>query len=300
MDDAGADNWLPSALAVILDHMPTENGTKVDQLFSTRQFCKRKNELISDLRDLLHAEWGLALAQHAIIDVGLSHSQYQALRNAWSKSIFKPKNTVSTDVSPNAGMYTKRPWYTCPVLGTTFNLPEPLPPYYKTQAYMKEALKPMGLNLSVDGKISERSFLTTLKETFKRDAAVLKVFDVHRPAHPCFGIDHASISGARDFTQGGLTMGGCYKKGSLLSEQKHVTLCIGLHHDDGKGLSAMLGPKAASESAGEKRPAIIGIAEEFRQLSDSRSLDMGADDEGIPCEPVVCLDFAAFRCGRVS
>eukprot|EP00966_Prymnesium_polylepis_P276307 6383542-Prymnesium_polylepis.1 len=63
-------------------------------------------------------------------------------------------------------------------------------------------------------------------------------------------------------------MGGCYKKGALLSEQKHVILCIGLHHDDGKGLSVMLRPKEASESAGEQRPAVVGIAEEFRQLSD--------------------------------
>ena len=157
----------------------------------------------------------------------------------------------------------------------------------------------MGLHLSADGKISERSFITTLQETFRRDGAVLKIFDVSRPARPCFGIDHASISGARDFTQGGITMGGCYKKGSLLSEQKHVTLCIGLHHDDGKGLRAMLGPKPASESAGEKRPAIIGIAEEFRQLSDSGILDMGADEMAIPCKPVVCLDFAAFRCKKI-
>ena len=195
-------------------------------------------------------------------------------------------------------MYTPRPWYTCPVIGTTFNLPEPLAPYYKVQEHMKASLAPMGLHLSADGKISERSFITTLQETFRRDGAVLKIFDVSRPARPCFGIDHASISGARDFTQGGITMGGCYKKGSLLSEQKHVTLCIGLHHDDGKGLRAMLGPKPASESAGEKRPAIIGIAEEFRQLSDSGILDMGADEMAIPCKPVVCLDFAAFRCGR--
>ena len=89
-------------------------------------------------------------------------------------------------------------------------------------------------------------------------------------------------------------MGGCYKSGSLLSEQKHVTLCIGLHHDDGKGLAAMLGPKKASESAGEMRPAVAGIAAEFKQLSDSGSFDLG-EEERIPCEPVVCLDFAAYR-----
>ena len=89
-------------------------------------------------------------------------------------------------------------------------------------------------------------------------------------------------------------MGGCYKEGSLLSEQKHVTLCIGRHHDDGKGLMAMLGPKQASESAAESRPSVVGIAKELEQLSDSGVLDMGGD-ESIPCEPVVCLDLAAFR-----
>eukprot|EP00966_Prymnesium_polylepis_P016105 372236-Prymnesium_polylepis.1 len=217
-----------------------------------------RHTFVSSLRDILHGEWNLDLAQHALVDVGLSVSQYQALRNAFSKSLYKPKKTVDDDLDPRAGMHSKRSWYTCPVIGTTFHLPEPLPPYYKCQAFMKETLAPMGLHLSKDGKISERSFITTLQETFRRDANVLKVFDVSRPAHPCFGIDHASISGARDFTQGGITMGGCYKKGSLLSEQKHVTLCIGLHHDDGKGLRAMLGPKPASESAGEKRPAIVG------------------------------------------
>ena len=93
-------------------------------------------------------------------------------------------------------------------------------------------------------------------------------------------------------------MGGCYKGGSLLSEQKHVTLCIGLHHDDNKGLAAMLGPKPESESAGEVRPAIAGIAAEFAALSDSKELDL--DGQSVPCDPVVCLDFAAWRASQSS
>ena len=232
------------------------------------------------------------LAQHAITEVGLSERQYQALRNCFSKSQFTPQNTTS-DVTNSAGMFSKRRWYTCPVTDTIFHLPEPLQPMYRVQEAIAAAVKPMGLHLSVDGKISERSFLSTLQQTFRRGAVCLKVFDVSRPAHPCFGIDHATISGSRDFTQGGITMGGCYKSGSLLSEQKHVTLCIGLHHDDGSGLQAMLGPKPASESAGEVRPAVVGIAAEFAALSDSGVLEV--DGACIPCEPVVCLDFAAFR-----
>jgi hypothetical protein len=158
------------------------------------------------------------------------------------------------------------------------------------KASMEESLKPLGLQLAADGKISERPFLHTLRQTFVRDQRALKIFDVSRPAHPCFGIDHARISGARDFTQGGITLGACYKSGDLLSEQMHVTLCIGLHHDDGKGLSAMLGPKEASGD----RPAVVGIGPEFVQLADSKELEM-ADGSCVPCEPVICLDLAAFR-----
>ena len=151
---------------------------------------------------------------------------------------------------------------------------------------MKASITPLGLTLSSDGKISERPFLATLRETFKRDAAVLKVFDIRRPAHPCFGIDHATISGARDFTQGGISMGGCYKGGSLLSEQKHVTLCIGRYNDNGDGLAAMLGPKPDA--------GVVGIATEFQMLSDSGELDF-QDGTSLPCEPVCCLDMAAWR-----
>ena len=74
----GADNWLPSALSAVLDSMPTENGSLVDQLFSTRPFCKRKNALVASLRDILHGEWSLDLAQYSLVDVGLSVSQYQS------------------------------------------------------------------------------------------------------------------------------------------------------------------------------------------------------------------------------
>ena len=209
---------------------------------------------------MANAEWGVDLAEHALVQVGLSHRMYQSLRNAFNKSIYTPVNTTD-ELESRSGMYTPRPWYVCPVLGTRFNLPEPLPPLYKTLDRMKESLATMGLVLSSDGKISERPLLSTLRETFKRDRDVLKVFDVQRPAHHCFGIDHATISGARDFTQGGITMGGCYKSGSLLSEQKHVTLCVGRYHDDGSGLAAILGPKPER--------GVVGIANEFRMLSDS-------------------------------
>lgn len=53
----------------------------------------------------------------------------------------------------------------------------------------------------------------------------------------------------------------------------------------------MLGPKAESESAGEKRPAVRGIAAEFAEVSDAG----WQLHPNVPCEPLLCLDFAAFR-----
>ena len=88
-----------------------QRGTSwVDLLYSTRPFCKRKCELISSLQKIAEAEWGLDLAQFVITEVGLSHRQYQTLRNAFSRSLFTPVNS-SNDVDPRAGMYTPRSWY---------------------------------------------------------------------------------------------------------------------------------------------------------------------------------------------
>ena len=108
LDSGGISNWLPSALSVVLDSLPAADGSWVDQLFSTRPFCKRKNSLILDLRDVIQAEWGVDLAQYALVDVGLSHRMYQSLRNAWNKSLFTPINSSVDD--PRCGMYTPRPW----------------------------------------------------------------------------------------------------------------------------------------------------------------------------------------------
>ena len=138
----GIDNWLPAALAVVLDSTIAGGGSLVDQLFSTRAFCKRKNFLISDLRDVAQAEWGVDLAEDALVQVGLSHRMYQRLRNAFSKSTYTPVNSTD-ELDGRSGMYTPRPWYICPVLGTRLNLPEPLPPLYQTLERMKESIEPM-------------------------------------------------------------------------------------------------------------------------------------------------------------
>ena len=141
LHSAGIDDWLPSALARVLDGMQAGDGdnTWVEYLFSSRPFCKRKNDFVSDLRDIAQAEWGLDLSHHALEIVGLSRNQYQDLRNSFSKSIYRPPNSAN-EADPRAGMITNRPWYTCPVIGTVFNLPQPLLPLYRVDELMAKIL----------------------------------------------------------------------------------------------------------------------------------------------------------------
>ena len=112
---------------MVLDALPGGGDNSwVDLLFSSRPFCKRKNSLISDLNDILAAEWNVDLAQHAwsSAGVGLSVRQYQDLRNMFSKAIFIPTNSTADD--PRAGMFKKRPWYTCPVTDTCYRVQLPI------------------------------------------------------------------------------------------------------------------------------------------------------------------------------
>lgn len=164
LEGGGVGNWLPNALAVVLEAMPAgDAGSWVDVLFASRQFARRKNVLISELRQVAQAEWGVDLAQQAITEFGLSSRQYQDLRIAFSRYLYTP--TAASENTTRAGMFTPRPWYKCPFFGTVFNLPEPLPPWYRVQELMKASLASMGLHLSQDGRISERSFITTLQQT---------------------------------------------------------------------------------------------------------------------------------------
>ena len=70
LEAAGIDDWLPSALAHVLDSMSAgEDGAWVDQLNSSRPFSKRKCELIASLHTILQSEWNLDLSQHALGEV---------------------------------------------------------------------------------------------------------------------------------------------------------------------------------------------------------------------------------------
>ena len=151
LTEAGIEDWLPGSLAVVLDSIADDAGTSwVDLLMGTRPFSKRKCDLIGELRDIANAEWGADLATYALVKVGLSSRQYQDLRVAFCRNMYCPVDALEDGVfDARCRMVTPRPWYTCPVLGKTFNLPEPLPPYNMVKASMEESLKPLGLQLAV-------------------------------------------------------------------------------------------------------------------------------------------------------
>ena len=87
-------------------------------------------------------------------------------------------------------------------------MPEPLVPIHVWRKVKEARLAPHGLKMSDDGKISQRSYTDTLRQMLTRDAAHLQSnFPIERHMQLVWGIDHASIIGARDFTHGGISLG---------------------------------------------------------------------------------------------
>ena len=138
-------------------------------------------------------------------------------------------------------------------------MPEPLVSLSSWKAVARARAAQRGLHLSIDGKISQRSYIATVRMMMARDKPHLKEFTAARPAQPVFGIDHASISNARDFTHGGVSLGALYRPGSACtSELKMSTCVIGQMNDNMEGLKKMLAPQEAFETEGGlKMPATI-------------------------------------------
>ena len=77
---AGAIDWLPSCFALALkatDMLP--------ELWASRVFAELKLEFVKELRDVLHAEWGVALALFVRSELTLSDCDYEKLRLAFCK-----------------------------------------------------------------------------------------------------------------------------------------------------------------------------------------------------------------------
>ena len=275
----GLGDWSPAALAKVL----FKKGL-VPALMSTVPFARQQLELVVNLGDILRSEWNADLAVHSIADCELSGEQYQKLRLAFCKSYNERRG------------WGEKLWYQCPSSGQKIWMPEPFVAQHAWKADMKAKLAPHDLVLSRNGRVSQRSYTDTLSRCMKRDAHLLKSeFTQAHPAQPVYGIDHASISRVREFSHAGVSRAPMYVQGSpAMSELKLATLMVGNFHDDGAGLSRMMGPQEAFESeSGLCMPAVPGLAAELNQAYNSKCILI--DDQVIPSDPAVCLDFAAIR-----
>ena len=117
-------NWLPSTMTVVFDSIPAEGGSVVDQLWSTRPFCKRKCVLIGDLREVTQAEWGADLAQYAMDEIGLSQWMYQGLRNAFSRSMRGLNPNLVTRHTLRSVCHTTKDLYTMLEVNFSATLPD--------------------------------------------------------------------------------------------------------------------------------------------------------------------------------
>ena len=272
LQNAGCDDWLPIATVRALEELGIMN-----ELWSTRPLARRRMAFAHELVNVLRAEWGVRLALFIKDDVELSDRQYSKLRLALSKRF-------------RAGHWEKRLWYQCPITGEMLWLPEPLVSRHHWWPEYKKYLQKYELSVTADGKVAERGFRKLLRTLIERDLRHLTAPTPLSPWHPAFHIDATSISSARGFTHAGITLGAMYReRRKYQSELKLMTLAVGLCKDNAPGLMSMLGD-------GESE----GIAAEFSQVCKEKSIrvSQGGEEVCAPCEPVMCLDFAAARCMR--
>ena len=275
LQTAGIDDWLPSALVMALKHLQV-----FGEILSTRDIAEIKYQLVTDLSEVLAAEWGVKLAIFVRTELNLSHSDWLKMRLAFCKTHDSTKDT-----------WTKRVWYHCDILQKTVSMPEPLVSSYAYLPHWKKLVASHGLALSADGTVAERGFASTVSQMIARERDLL-VCPRRRKWNVCFGIDGTSVSGKRSFSHGFVTLAPMYKQSrAVLTEMKGRTLCIGQHHDHNEGLITMLHRKSAVP--GREGTGVSSIAEEIEEIVRSKKIEVNG--ECINCDCKGGFDLAAVR-----
>eukprot|EP00965_Chrysotila_dentata_P207394 6184072-Pleurochrysis_carterae.AAC.1 len=171
-------------------------------------------------------------------------------------------------------------------------MPQPLVSRYVWFPAWKKYVEELELSLSADGKVCERSLLTSARTLIACDRAMLT-----DPARGdwlmTFGIDGTAISSKRSFTHASLSIAFMYaQRKAVLSEMKVLTLAVGQYKDDARGLPRLLHEKHSA--AGKRGNAVACLAAEIEALYTNPShtlLDGSVVRVGIRC----CLDLAAVR-----
>ena len=271
LENAGANDWLPSALVAALDRSDGAGGkSMLDEVMSTRLVATRVDTELKTRVGILQSEWGLPLALFLKNELLLSDDVVDRLRHALS---FQHVN----------GSWSPRVWYVNPVLESTEYLPQIVISRWRWAKAMREQVTKQGINLYQAGRLAQLSFMSTLQSLYKRDISLLHPATDIRPWMPCAHVDHTAISGRRDFSHFGITNSHDYIQDKhFASELKMKTVAIGQFHDDTAGLRKIM-------RVGEEG----GIAAEINAVLESKSIEI--DGVSKPCDLKLCLDFAAVR-----
>ena len=284
-----ASDWEPSAFAASLEWLDL-----LPELFSTRPLRKWRMAFARELREMLHAEWGVDQALYLKTELSLSDSQYQRLRLSLSKRYVQPVDepVVAEGATARKVGWQNRLWFRDDVTDEVLYMPEPLVSRYKWLPKWRGYLEKYGMSCDTDGKVARRGFLQTATAQIQRDAALgqINLFtSASRPWYPCWHLDALSLSAKRGITHGGTTLGALYQGGHTQSELKLQSMVVGLYKDNLSGQREMMGD-------GETE----GIAAEIRDLDAGGAIgiELPDDPEWIlvnHCKPLGCLDFAGVR-----
>eukprot|EP00965_Chrysotila_dentata_P159323 5262952-Pleurochrysis_carterae.AAC.4 len=268
-------DWLPCFFAVAIKSLGM-----FYELMATRAVAEVKVQLVTDLRDILSAEWGASLALFIKDELCMSDADYSRLRIVLCKGY-----------SATRERWGKLVWYRCDVTKKTVWLPARLISKHKWYSTWRGYVAQQGLSLSEDDTVCERSLLVAAASLIARCRPML-VNPPRADWYLTFGIDGTAISGKHKFTHAALSLGAMYKnQKDVLTELKAVTFAIRQHHDDATGLDVMLRCKntyAGKEGGG----AVTCLAEEINQVYASGMLRLG-DNSMVKCDLRCCLDLVA-------
>ena len=188
-------------------------GGYLPHLWNSEEMWEYREAWSSELRGELQFVWDAELTRRLRDKIRLSEDDVDELRFSFSH------NRVGKQLRP-------RPWVINPYTNSRVNFPEPLAPRSRWTPLIKQFIEQHGLTRDKEGKISQRSYLNTLRQQVKRDVGRgwidLEKITEEAPLWPCLGADGTAV-GKVGFMHVSSDVSANYKQG--VAQQNELNMC---------------------------------------------------------------------------
>jgi hypothetical protein len=242
-------------------------------LWETEEVWGLRMEWAAELREHLQLVWSPELTRRLRDKLNLSYDEVDELRYNFSH------NRVGKQLRP-------RPWIIDPWTNKRVKFPEPMAHRGQWTPLIKQFIESRGLTRDAQGRIAQRSYLSTLHRQVERDRC-RDWLAADEPLKPTLGADGTCV-GKVGFMHVTSDISASYKDG--IAQQNEMSVCTiaaAQTDDHWGGLDEVLCGGYHSGKVETLSPNCI--ASEFNSLIDSGKLDDKT------CTPVGCFDLAAAR-----